>query len=142
MNLAAIDSKAWSNRDFEGKATLAYLWASRCGPACGSALSVVQQLHDKLKRRPDLQVVTLSVDEDPAKLAAFMKDKGYTFPVLASKPYVERVLPKFMLGQFWMVDGKGSVRLWRGGSVLGGAESAFVDEAIYKLRQLLARGDL
>ena len=72
-------------------------------------------------------MVTLSVDEEQDKLVAFMKQKGYTFPVLASKAYVQTVVPQFMLGQFWIVNGSGSVRLQRtANNTFGGAEDAVV----------------
>ena len=76
-------------------------------------LPAVQAAYERTKGRRDVQMVTLSVDEEQDKLVAFMKQKGYTFHVLASKAYVQTVLPQFMLGQFWIVNGSGSVRLQR-----------------------------
>jgi thiol-disulfide isomerase/thioredoxin len=129
---------AWSAKDFGGKTTMVYLWASWCAP-CWSHLPGVQALYDRIKDRKDIQILTLSVDEDPEKLAAFMKEKGYTFPVAASKPYVNTLLPHPMLGQHWIVDKNASVRLVRVWSMFNGADQAFIDEAIYKLNQVSAR---
>jgi hypothetical protein len=64
-----------------------------------------------------------------------MKQKSYTFPVLASKAYVQTVLPQFILGQFWIVDGGGDVRLQRTTNNFGGAEDALIQELLYKARQ-------
>lgn len=135
MQIADLVGRTWANRDFVGKATIVYLWGSWCAP-CWPALNAVQILGDRVKGRPDVQLVTLSVDEDGGKLAAFMKRNGYTFPVLASKSYVQTVLPQFILGQFWIVDGDGKVRLQRTNSnIVAGAEEAYVQELLYKARQ-------
>jgi len=99
-------------------------------------LKAIQALYDKIKDRHDIQIVTLSADEDMGKLVSFMKEKGYTFPVIVSLPYVKTVLPRFILGQHWIVDGNGHVRLQRTSSNFNGAEQAFVDESIYKLLQI------
>ncbi len=134
MQLADLDSRMWTNRDFEGKTTVVYLWSSRCGP-CSPNVGAIQSLSERVKGRRDVQVVTLSVDEERDPLAALMKQKGYTFPVLASKPYVQRVLPQFMLGQLWIVDGSGSVRLQRTTNNFAGAEEALAPELLYKAGQ-------
>jgi hypothetical protein len=107
MQVADLDSRTWTNRDFEGKTTIVYLWSSRCGP-CSPNVGAIQLLSERVKSRRDVQVVTLSVDEERDSLAALMKQKGYTFPVLASKQYVQTVLPQFALGQLWIVDGAGA----------------------------------
>jgi peroxiredoxin len=134
MQVADLEGRTWTNRDFEGKATIVYLWASWCGP-CWLNLGAIQVLSERVKGRRDLQVVTLSADEERDNLVAFMKQKGYTFPVLASKPYVETVLPQFILGQLWIVDGSGSVRLQRTTNNFAGAEDALVHELLYKAGQ-------
>jgi hypothetical protein len=67
------------------------------------AHAVVQRLGARLFLRvffalacptPSRSAASLSVDEDPAKLAAFVKSKGYTFPVMVSKAYAEKLLPQ------------------------------------------------
>ena len=81
-------------------------------------------------------MITLSADEDLAKLAAFMKQKGYTFPVMAGKSYVDRLLPHAIMGQAWIVDQTGSIRLQRSAQSFGGNGRALVDEAVYKLTRI------
>ena len=130
MNVSDLNSRTWTTKDFEGKATLVYVWASWCGP-CWPHLPGIQKLYDAVKSRRDIQIVTLSVDEDRQKVASFMKEKGYSFPVLVSKSYVDELLPDLTLWQSWVVDRTASVRLWRATFV--GREQAFVDESIYKL---------
>jgi hypothetical protein len=71
----------------------------------------------------------LTADEDPENLEAFMKEKGYTFPVIRNPPYIKQVLPTFMLGQQWIVDRTGTVRLQRTLNEVGGHKQAFIDES-------------
>ena len=52
-----MDSRTWTLKDFEGKKTMVYLWASSCAP-CWQNLPEVQALYDRIKSRRDIQVVT------------------------------------------------------------------------------------
>ena len=114
---------------------MVYLWAAWCGP-CWMHLPAIQALYNAIKDRQDIQIVTLSVDEDRQKLSAFMKEKGYTFPVIVSKEYAHKLLPQMVMGQHWIVDRTGSIRLVRVSSNFNGVAQAFVDESIYKLTQM------
>jgi peroxiredoxin len=136
LNLPGLGSETWTNADFEGKATMVYLFASWCGP-CWRHLPAIQAIHERVKDRQDLQMVALSVDEDQEELAAFMKGKKYTFPVMVSKEYAKQLLPQMILGQTWIVDKTGSIRLQRTSGV--GGTQAEVDEALYKLNQVSKR---
>ena|SRR5579872_578217 len=135
LNAAGPDSRTWTNHDFAGKSTMIYLWASWCAP-CWMHLPAIQSLANAIKDRKDIQLVTLSVDEDREKLASFMKEKGYTFSVMVDKVYADKLLPHMTLGQHWIVDASGSIRLVRVSSNFNGAMQAFVDESIYKLKQI------
>ena len=137
LKLPGLDARTWTNTDFEGKSTFVYLWASWCAP-CWMHLPVIQATYDATKDRRDIQIVTLSVDEDKEKLSAFMSDKKYTFPVVVSKAYADRLLPRMILGQSWIVDKTGTIRLQRTSGVVG-RPHAEVDEAIYKLVQVSKR---
>jgi peroxiredoxin len=136
IQIADLSGRGWTNRDLHDKTTVVYLWGTYCAP-CWPALKAIQILADRIKGRPDIQLVTFSVDEDREKLSAFMKEKGYTFPVLMSKAYVQTVLPQYLLGQFWIVDKSGSVRLQRSMSnIMAGNEDAHAQELLYKVLQL------
>jgi hypothetical protein len=138
LNAPGRDSRTWTTDDFVGKTTMMYLWASWCAP-CWSHLPVVQAVHQAIKHRPDVQLVTLSMDEDPEKLAAFMKEKGYTFPVVDSKSYGEQLFRHMPLGQEWIVDKTATVRFHRMSITATGKEQAFVDEAVYKITEISNR---
>ena len=135
MNLPGLNARTWTNRDFEGKSTLVYLWATSCAP-CWNHLLVIQRLYEAIKDRSDIQVITLNADENPETLASFMRQKKYTFPVVPGKSYAEKMLPRMVFGQTWIVDSHGVIRLQRSGPDLSGREEAAVDEAVYKLLQV------
>ena len=140
FELADLEGRMWTNKDFDGKATIVYLWASWCAP-CWQNLGTIQTLSERVKARRDVQVVTLSVDEDRGKLTGFMKQKGYTFPVLANKAYVQKALPVFVLGQLWIVDGSGSVRLQRTSNPNFRGPDATTEELLYKAGQFASKAD-
>jgi thiol-disulfide isomerase/thioredoxin len=120
---------------FEGKTTLVYVWAPSCVP-CWQTLPAIQKLYNTVKNQDNLQVVTINVDDDKEKLAAFVQERGYDIPVVTAPAYVEKVLPEMTIGQIWIVDPSGAVRLQRTGNPYTSREQALVDEAIYKMSQL------
>ncbi len=135
MQIADLGGQKWTNHNLQQKTTIVYLWGTYCAP-CWPALKALQILADRIKGRSNIQLITVSVDEDREKLSLFMREKGYTFPVLMSKEYVQTVLPQYTLGQFWIVDGSGSVKLQRSiSSIMPGNEEAHVQELLYKVRQ-------
>lgn len=135
LAVPGVDGRVWTRADFQNKATLIYLWATWCGP-CWAELPVIQMIQDTVKGRDDLQVVALSVDEDVDPVKAFLKEKGYTFPVMVSKPFAESLAPYMKIGDKWIVDRAGAVRLERFGASRPGQKQAAVDEAIYKMTQV------
>ncbi len=57
--------------------------------------------------------------------------------MIVSPHYVKTVLPLFTLGQHWIVDSKGHVRLAKNNQQFQMARSRpFIDESIYKLLQI------
>ena len=77
-----------------------------------------------------MQAISLSMDENPAIVKRFMKERHFSFPVLVSKTYVEQVLPNVLLGQTWLVDRAARVRLRQDWSY---PHRVWVDEALDKL---------
>lgn len=130
MHVPDSAGRVWTRADFEGKTTFVFLWATSCGP-CWRHLPVMQKLYDAVKDRSDVQAISLSLDENPAVVKRFMKERNYTFPVLVDKAYAERILPEVILGQIWMVDKAGRIRLRR--QEWGFSDQLCLDEALDQL---------
>jgi thiol-disulfide isomerase/thioredoxin len=78
-------------KSLNGKVVLINLWATWCGP-CNAKLPQLQKLYDQAKGRPDLQILTFNIDEDLGLVEPFVKEKGYTFPVVPAYSYVVNLL--------------------------------------------------
>jgi len=93
-----LSGKTWRLKDLAGKAVLIGVWATWCGP-CQRELPHVQKLYESLKARPDLQIITFNVDEDLGLVAPYLKEKGYTFPVLPAHNLVNGKFDLFGIPQ-------------------------------------------
>ena len=112
FELADLTGKTWRLTSLEGKAVLINVWATWCTP-CKAELPHLQKLYEKVKDRTDLQILTLTIDEDLGAVAPFMKEKGYTFPVLPAYGLVTGQLDVVAIPQNWILDTK-SVWRWTG----------------------------
>jgi thiol-disulfide isomerase/thioredoxin len=120
FELADLSGKTWCLKNLAGRAVLINVWATYCGP-CQAELPHLEKLYRKLKDRSDLQILTLTIDEDLGVVAPFMKEKGYTFPVLPAYTFVTGLLDLVGIPQNWIVDSKGEWR-WTGGPNVPDAE--------------------
>jgi hypothetical protein len=67
-----------------------------------------------------------------------MHDKKYTFPVMIGEAYTKQLLPRITLGQEWIVDKTGAVRLQHI-PIVSNSPQAEVDAAIRKLLRVAVR---
>ena len=98
--------RTWDLRNFQGKATLVNYWATWCGP-CRGEHPELQKLYDFIRGRKDIQVLTISVDESPSAVTDYVKEKGYTFPVIRSPGLADKLFPFVGLPTNFLVDAKG-----------------------------------
>lgn len=103
FELSDLSGKNWRLKDLQGKTVLIISWATWCAP-CREELPHLEKFYEKIKNRSDIQVLTLSVDENPGTLAPFMKKAGYTFPVLPAYS-IEEI--RGLVPQTWVVDPHG-----------------------------------
>ena len=104
------DGRAWTIADLKGKTTLLNVWATWCRP-CLAELPDLQKLYEQMKGRKDIQVVSISVDENPGIVGPFLKQHSYTFPViLAQGTFVDELAGRVGVPRTWIVDGTGVVR--------------------------------
>lgn len=120
FELADLSGKTWRLKNLEGRAVLINVWATWCGP-CQRELPHLEKLYEQIKDRADLQILTLTIDEDLGVVAPFMREKGYTFPVLPAYSFVAGLLDLVAIPQNWIVDTKGEWR-WTGAPAVSDAE--------------------
>ncbi len=109
FDLADLTGKSWRLKSLEGKSLLINVWATWCGP-CQAELPKLEKLYEKVKDRSDLQILTFNIDTELGLVAPFVKEKGYTFPVLPANSFVLGVLDAVAIPQNWILDPKGA---WR-----------------------------
>ncbi len=108
-----LTGKTWRLKELSGRTVLIAVWATWCGP-CRAELPLLEKLYEKVKDRKDLQILTLSIDEDPGVIAPFMHEHSFTFPVLPAQTFVTSLLDIVTIPQNWILDPKGAWR-WTGG---------------------------
>jgi thiol-disulfide isomerase/thioredoxin len=87
FELRSVDGKLWRLADLKRKKIFINIWATWCG-YCMSELPYVQRLHDRLRKRRDVLLLTFDVDDNVGPVAPFLKREKYSFPVLFAKEYV------------------------------------------------------
>jgi thiol-disulfide isomerase/thioredoxin len=75
-----LSGKSVNLNEFEGKVIFINQWATWCPPCVGEMPSI-QKLYDKFKTNPNVVFLLISNDRNTEKAKAFIKKKGYTFPV-------------------------------------------------------------
>jgi thiol-disulfide isomerase/thioredoxin len=110
FELKDLVGKTWTLKGLQGKSVLINLWATWCGP-CMNEMPHFQKLYDMTKDRSDIQVLSFNVDEDLGLVAPFVKEKGFTFPVIPAYDLVMSLRDSgFGIPQNWLVDPTGK---WR-----------------------------
>ncbi len=92
---------------FRGKIVLLNFWATWCAP-CIDELPSLQELQ---KQRPDVQVLAVSIDDDPAAYSAFLKQ--YDINLLAVRDGSQGANLKFgsvRVPETFVIDRQGVVR--------------------------------
>jgi len=86
-----------------------------------------------VKDRPDLQVLTLNDEDDSGLVEPFLKENGYTFPVLPAYAFISNVFASSVaIPQTRIIDSQGSWQWMESGL---GAESNWEESAILSSRQ-------
>ena len=122
-----LSGRMWQLGDLTGKATFVNLWATWCGP-CRGEHSSIQKLQEMLKDRKDVQLLTISVDDSPDAVTEYLKEKGYTFPVINAPELADKLFPWVGLPTNFLVNNKGSrTSLYGFGGDAAGLQRALED---------------
>jgi pentatricopeptide repeat protein len=119
FELQDLGGRTWRFADLRGKVVLLNIWATWC-PPCVEEMPALQRLHERIRERSDLVLLTLSVDENPGVVEPFLKKGGYTFPVVFGYDYMLRVWGhRWAIPCTWILDAEGAVRREQRGSGTG-----------------------
>ena len=66
--------------DYQGKVVMVKLWATWCG-VCRAKWPGHQALHDAVKNDPRIQLIALSVFEDPQQSQGWVNQQGFDVPL-------------------------------------------------------------
>ncbi len=117
-----LAGRTWSLRDLQGKGTLVSFWATWCGP-CRAEHLTIEKLFQSLKAGGTMQVLTISVDGDPAAVNRYLSENGYHFPVIHGPELADKLFPYAGLPTNILVNAAGR----RTGMYLVGAGAAFLE---------------
>jgi thiol-disulfide isomerase/thioredoxin len=108
FELPDMNGRKWRLADLKGKVVFASVWASWCGP-CKEELPFVQKLHQKLKGRSDVVVLSLNVDSNPGLITSFLKENQLSIPVLPALSFVQDMLGSLSIPRSWIIDKRGKL---------------------------------
>ena len=131
-----LDGKELSLKQYLGKVVLLDFWAVWCGP-CRAEMPNVKQVYEKYKDQ-HFEIIGISLDNDRAKLIAYLKEQGATWPQFfdgngwrneVAEMYNVRAIPAM-----YLIDGEGVIRKANlCGPALGVAVKELVEENKAKL---------
>jgi peroxiredoxin len=114
FSLANLDGTNIALIDLKGQVLLINVWATWCPPCrveMPSIQAAYEQYHDQ-----GFTVLAVNLQEDPAAVAAFMRDYQLTFPALLDRNgQVSRAYQAVALPSSFFVDHRGVIRaVYRG----------------------------
>jgi thiol-disulfide isomerase/thioredoxin len=103
-----LDGRILPAGALDGRVVVVEIWASWC-PFCGQQNPLLQQLYDAQAGR-GLEFLTFSIDREPAKARAYMREHGYTFPAAMATAQSNKWFgPRKGLPELYVVDRSGSI---------------------------------
>jgi hypothetical protein len=131
-----ISGRTWRSEDLRGKFTLIYIWhtfwardvdAHQRAARRFLDLPELQRFYDKVRDTKNIEVLAFCKDYDYTHAPEYMKQKQYTFPVIADWVLIKRLFPEAG-PPYWLVNPEGRLsyplRSWSFGGLLYEVERA------------------
>ena len=123
------DDKPISLADYHGKVVFLNFWATWC-PPCQREMPEIQKLSEKYQNSEDIAILTVVMpggqDMDAAGIKKFLKEKGFTMPVIFDDGRLSSSFQITSLPTTYMFDRDGNVY----GSVVGQLSSDMMENII------------
>jgi peroxiredoxin len=104
-----LSGKLLKAKDLRGKVVVNVIWAT-WSPAARMELREVQRVYRE-QREKGLEVVALSIDENPAEVREFWSKRDYSFPVaMRSDAFFDHYGRVSTTPMFYIVDRQGTLR--------------------------------
>lgn len=109
FTLKTLDGKAAELGKNNGKPTIINFWASWC-PPCKVEMPYIQKAYEKYGDRVNFMMVNLTAMDDKEKMEQFLKEGGYSFPVLLDETgKVGEMYQAFSIPVTYIVDENGFI---------------------------------
>jgi peroxiredoxin len=95
----------WTDRQLKGKTVIAVVWDIRCG-FCHPMLPDFQKFYEHFRHDGRFVIISFSLNDDVENLAAFVREKRYSFPVLPAHD----LLQGSAVPSTWICDRDGVIR--------------------------------
>jgi peroxiredoxin len=109
FSLTTLDGKKVSLSSYRGKVVVLSFWATWCAP-CKEEMPAMEALYRDIRAR-GFEILAVDAMEERATVEKFVKQYGYTFPVLLdTKGDVSGLYGAQALPTNYIIDSDGSVR--------------------------------
>jgi thiol-disulfide isomerase/thioredoxin len=110
QDVKLLDGRILPATALAGQVVVVEIWASWC-PFCGQQNPRLQELYVAQRGR-GLEFLTFSIDREPARARAYMREHGYTFPAaMASRQSEKWFGPRRGLPELYVVGRDGQIVL-------------------------------
>ena len=109
LDVRLLSGKLLKAKELRGKVVVNMIWAT-WSPAARMELREVQRVYRELREK-GLEVVALSIDENPAEVREFWRKRDYSFPVaMRSDAFFDHYGRVSTTPMFYIVDRQGTLR--------------------------------
>ena len=109
LPFTTMDGRTGTLESLRGKVVLVNFWATWC-PYCRKEMPAMQRFYQDYQGR-GFEILAISIDDDPAKVADFMREEGYTFPaMMADAEFRQAFGPISQVPMSMIIDRDGRLR--------------------------------
>ena len=107
-DVQVLDGRVLNATQLRGRVVVVEFWASWC-PFCKRQNPLLQQLYEAHGHR-GLEVLTFSIDKEPAKARAYVAENAYTFPAaMADSALARQFEPRAGVPGLYVVGADGRI---------------------------------